>query len=98
MSTVEVTRTRSDKLARQTYGFYYDPVHHVLVLDQYLYQERLTTRKRWTTCQQWLRSAADFFHGRIELKDIPIDPAIIEAAKHQFSLKLGVVKEVPTDE
>jgi hypothetical protein len=99
MRSVEVVRERSDKLARQVYTFALDPVSFELVLGSYEYQERLTIRKRWVSIQQWRRDAVKFFTGGIDLEKIPLDPAIIAAAKNIFTKNLRVVKEpTPQDQ
>jgi len=97
MNSTEVIRQRSDKLARQVYGFTLDPDTCELVLDRYEYQERLSHQKRWATLQQWHRNLIDMFKGGIDLSQVPLDQMIIEAAKRNFIKTLRVVK-TPTEQ
>lgn len=94
--TVEVTRFRGDKLARQVYTFAYDTMTHELVLDSYEYSERLSKWKKYIPIQQWRRDLAGSFHGGIEIKKIPLTPEIQEAAKTLFTNTLRVVRESKT--
>lgn len=92
-NTIEVERIRGDRLARQVYTFRYDIMSHELVVDSYEYAERLSKWKKWVPIQQWRRDLQGAFKGGIELRKIPLDPEIVEAAKILFNKNLRVVKE-----
>jgi len=92
-NTVEVSRMRGDKLARQVFTFRYDIMSHELVLDTYEYSERLSKWKKFIPIQQWRRDLRGVFNGGIEFKKIPLEDDIREAAKTLFIKNLRVVKE-----
>lgn len=91
-SRTSVTRERSDKLAKQVYTFMYDMTTHELVLDTYKYYERLSRYKHYTVVAQWGRDLQDAGYFGVDLKKIPLDDQIKEAARTLFVKGLAVVK------
>ena len=91
-SRTAVTRERSDKLAKQVYTFQYDMMTHELVLDSYKYCERLSRYKKYVVVAQWERSLQDAGYFGIDIRKIPLDDQIKEAARTLFVKGLAVVK------
>jgi hypothetical protein len=85
---IEVIREYKDGLSRQVYTFWYFDDRHALVLDTYVYQERVG--RKWKTAAFGYYSRLNERESSIAEAGVPLpDDVRIEAAK-QFMSKLKV--------